>query len=213
MDRTKYLSAEEVERLRTVTEAECITDLKHGRRRGPLAWMVVDLALATGLRVSEIAALKLGDVDLKRKLLTITRKKKREKKATHESLAIDSELVEHLREYMVNQRQPSDKSDSLWIGKGKYGALTAQGLQLLWYGAAKRAGLVDAEGEPLYSIHCARHTLATHLLERTGNLRQVQQQLGHSSPAITARYAQVTDERMREGLEGLYARKGKEPTK
>ena len=64
VDRTKYMSVEEVKQLRTVTEARAIVDLRAGRVNGPLAWMVVVLALSTGLRGSEIAALNVADLDL-----------------------------------------------------------------------------------------------------------------------------------------------------
>ena len=66
IDRTKYMDMDEVRKLRTVTEAQSILDLRHGRVTGPLSWMLVDLALTTGLRVSEMAAIKIQDVDLKR---------------------------------------------------------------------------------------------------------------------------------------------------
>jgi site-specific recombinase XerD len=83
---------------------------------------------------------------------------------------------------------------------GKRGRLTAQGLQRIWKAAIKRAGLPKE-----LSIHCARHTIAVHLLRKTGNLRQVQKQLGHASPAITANmYADVSFEDMQTGLNGLY---------
>lgn len=72
---------------------------------------------------------------------------------------------------------------------------------MFWKAAIKRAGL-PAE----LSIHSARHTLAVHLLKKTGNLRQVQKQLGHSSPTIAAAmYADVTFEDMQDGLSGLYS--------
>ena len=84
---------------------------------------------------------------------------------------------------------------------GCRGPLTAQGLQRIWKAAVRRAGL-PAE----LSIHSARHTLAVHLLRKTGNLRQVQKQLGHSSPATTANmYADVSFEDMQTGVTGLYA--------
>ena len=63
----------------------------------------------------------------------------------------------------------------LWSGGwwgwcvGKRGPLTAQGLMQVWKTAVKRAGLPKE-----LSIHSARHTLAVHLLRKTGNLRQVQ---------------------------------------
>jgi len=62
--------------------------------------MVVDLALSTGLRVSEIAALTVEDVNLKRGCLTVQRAKKR-RQSKPESLAIGKELVDHLRAYLA----------------------------------------------------------------------------------------------------------------
>ena len=203
IDRTKYMSDEEVKQLRTVTEAKAIVDLRAGRVNAPLAWMVVDLALSTGLRVSEIAALTVQDVNLKRGCLTVTRVKKR-RQSKPESLAIGKELTDHLRAYLtwrsarVNDKGlPATKGPLLIGGRGP---LTTQGLQRIWKAAINRAGL-PAE----LSIHSARHTLATHLLKRTGNLRQVQKQLGHSSPAVTANlYADVSFEQMQQGVTALY---------
>lgn len=200
IDRKKYMSIEEVRLLRSHTEGWAAKDLLAGRRPGPLAWLLVDVALSTGLRVSEIARIRLADIDAKRCILTVQRSKK--KKLVPESLNIGKDLCDHLREYIATQRPETD-SDSLWIGKR--GPLTAQGLEVLWKRAVVLAGLKKANGTALYSIHAARHTCATHLLKKTGNLRQVQKQLGHASPTVTANmYADVTDEDMRAGVEGLY---------
>jgi integrase len=193
------MSSDEVQQLRRNTENWSIADLARGRRQGPLAWMVVDLALCTGLRVVEISALTLHDVDIKRSCLTVTRVKKKVRKP--ETLMIDSDLTKHLQVFIDHQRKASE-SDSLWIGNR--GAISYQGLQLIWKKAVKLAGLT-LDGKARYSIHCARHTLATHLLKKTGNLRQVQLQLGHSSPVVTANmYAHVTAEDMQAGVEKLY---------
>ena len=209
VDRTKYMSADEVKQLRTVTEARAIVDLKAGRINGVLGWMVVDIALSTGLRVSEIAKVAVEEIDLKRGLVTVSRAKKR--KSKREPLAIGKELAEHLKDYLTwRSCRIADMDGALRSGLtdtkgalfiGCRGPLTAQGLQRVWKAAIKRAGL-PAE----LSIHSARHTLAVHLLRKTGNLRQVQKQLGHSSPTITAAmYADVTFEDMQDGLSGLYA--------
>jgi len=209
VDRTKYMSAEEVKQLRTVTEARAIVDLKAGRVNGVLGWMLVDAALSTGLRVSEIGKLAVEDIDLKRGSLAVVRAKKR--KPTRETLAIGKELVDHLKDYLAWRTcRLDDFNGSLPKGLtategalfvGCRGVLTPQGLQRVWKAAVKRASL-PAE----LSIHSARHTLAVHLLKRTGNLRQVQKQLGHSSPTITAAlYADVTFEDMQDGLSGLYS--------
>lgn len=217
MDRTKYLSLEEVRQLRDCAELACRRDLETGRKSGPIAWMLVDLALSTGLRVSELARIKVADVDLKRSILTVCRSKKREKtgrmvrdvktrkrkpeyrrKLTDESLNIGSDLGKHLREYLEWRKLADIDNENLLIGKR--GPLTPQGLELIWRKTVAAAGL-PAE----YSIHCARHTMAVVLLKKTGNLRQVQKQLGHSSPIVTANmYADITDEDMKAGVENLY---------
>ena len=54
-------------------------------------------------------------------------------------------------------------------------------LQQIWKQAIRRAGLPKD-----LSIHCARHTVAVHLLKKTGTLHMVQKQLGHASTATTA---------------------------
>jgi integrase len=209
VDRTKYMSVDEVKQLRTVAEARAIVDLKAGRVNGVLGWMAVDFALSTGLRVSEIAKVNVQDIDLRRGLVTVSRSKKR-KKVKPEPLALGKDLLDHLKAYLTwrscriadmdgaFRKGLADTKGALFIGCR--GPFTPQGLQRVWKAAIKRAGL-PAE----LSIHSARHTLAVHLLKKTGNLRQVQKQLGHSSPTITAAmYADVTFEDMQDGLSGLY---------
>jgi len=209
IDRTKYMNVEEVKQLRTVVEARAIVDSKAGRVNGPLAWALVDTALSTGLRVSEIAALTVEDVDLKRGCLSVTRAKKRRKNGP-ESLAIGRELVDHLRAYLawracrlsdLNGFRPKGTTATkgpLFVGCR--GPLTSQGLQRIWKAAIRHAGLPTE-----LSIHSARHTLAVCLLRKTGNLRLVQKALGHSSPTTTANlYADVSFEDMQIAATGLY---------
>lgn len=200
VDKQKYLDADEVKTLRTVTEAKSIIDLKAGRITGITNWMLVDLALSTGLRVSEMANIRLRDLKLKRRILTVTRVKRKHPQS--ESLGVDPALVKHLREFTAWKKDCGHrmKKDSpLFVGQR--GPLTAIGLAQAWKSAVKKAGL-PAE----FSIHSARHTLATHLLRKTNNLRQVQKQLGHSSPTTTANmYADVSFEDMVDGVTGVYA--------
>ncbi|MEF9437807.1 MAG: site-specific integrase, partial [Candidatus Mariimomonas ferrooxydans] len=125
--------------------------------------------------------------------LTVARMKR--KKKVRETLAISKELTEHLKDFIEWQ---GTKSGALFVGSR--GPLSAQGLQRIWKRAIKLAGLPKE-----LSIHSARHSIAVHLLKKTGNLRQVQKQLGHASPATTANmYADISFEDMQEGLNGLY---------
>ena len=199
VDRTKYLDAGEVKRLREFTETWALADLAAGRRGGVVAWAVVDTALKTGLRVGELALLRCGDVDYRRSALRVVRLKRR--KRVRETLAIDSGLRKHVWDFLTWKKALGEETvlaAPLFVGKR--GPFTASGLQKVWKAAVRRAGLPSE-----LSIHCARHTIATHLLRKTGNLRQVQKQLGHSSPTVTANmYADVSFADMKEGVEGLY---------
>ena len=191
IDRDKYMSIDEVKQLRTVTEARAIVDLRKGRIAGILAWMVIDLALQTGLRVSELTAIQIKDIDLKRGFVKVKRLKR--KKKVIDSLAISPELIKHLKDYIEDRT-----TGKLFVGER--GDLTKYGLQQIWKSAIKRAGLPKE-----LSIHSARHSMAVHLLKKTGNLRQVQKQLGHASPATTANmYADISFEDMQDGVTNLY---------
>jgi integrase len=209
IDREKYMSVEEVRALRTVTEARSVMDLRAGRVNGVLAWMVVDIALSTGLRVSEIAALNVEDIDLKRGCLKVVRVKKKRK--TKETLAVGKELVDHLRQFLTWRSARIGSVDRVYrkglaatkgpLFTGCRGPLTSGGLQKIWHRAVERAKLPKE-----LSIHSARHTLAVHLLRKTGNLRLVQKTLGHSSPVTTASiYADVPFEDQQAAVSGLYA--------
>ena len=193
IDRSKYLDEVEVKQLRTVTEAEAIVDLKKGRVTGPVRWMLVDLALSTGLRVSELAAIRIADIDFKRGAIKIVRAKKKKKRA--ETLPIDKKLIPHLKEFIA------------WMGKtkgplfqGQRGPLSPQGLQQVWKAAIKIAGLPKE-----LSIHSARHTFGVRYYRKTKDLRATQKLMGHASPSVTANmYVDVPFEDLQEGLNGLY---------
>ncbi|MBA4411589.1 MAG: hypothetical protein C0397_19500 [Odoribacter sp.] len=193
VEREKYMSREETKQLRTVTQAQATIDLSKGRAKGVVGWMLIDVALSTGLRVSEIARIKIEDVDFKRGSLRVVRSKKKHTKP--ETLALGKDLLQHLRDFIS---WTGKKDGSLFVGQR--GALTPAGLQQAWKAAIKQANLPDE-----LSIHSARHTCAVRLLKKTGNLRQVQKQLGHASPTITANmYADVSFEDMQNGVSNLF---------
>ena len=64
LTRDKYMSLDEVRRLRRTSEDRALADLAKGRTSAVRAWAVIDLALSTGLRVSEIAEIKISDLTL-----------------------------------------------------------------------------------------------------------------------------------------------------
>jgi integrase len=160
------------------TETEAL--IAKAKESGPVVWLVCDMALQTGLRVSELVKIQIEDIDFKRGLVMIERNKKTKK--VREPLPMANSLFQHIRKTLKAEKR---HSGPLFVGQR--GPLTKRGLQQIWDAAIRRAGLPKG-----LSIHCARHTLATHMMSKTGNLRLVQKQLGHSSPATTANmYADV----------------------
>ena len=81
--------------------------------------------------------------------------------------------------------------------KGERYPLTEDGVKAAWRRLRAKAGVTD------FRLHDFRHDFATKLLRTTRNLKLVQKALNHSSPAMTARYAHVTEDEIGEGMEEM----------
>ena len=149
--------------------------------------MLVDLALFSGLRVAEIANLKIGDINLKAKdPYLVVRKGKRGKKR---DVYLDKDLVRHLKTFISWKKKTMgeevEDDRPLFTGRDrKHGAVIT--LMKSFKRSIEQSNLPSH-----FSIHNARHTYATFLLHSTNNLRYVQKQLGHSKISMTALYAEV----------------------
>jgi site-specific recombinase XerD len=188
--RDKFLSTDEVKRLLKVCEEQADLDLLKGRMTWPTRYMLVALALRSGLRVAEIAALKIGDLHLAGKETRLVVRKWKGGKLR--DVYFNGSLTKPLKRYIEIKgkawRQPISPGDYLFShGEGK--PFTTMALYFSFKKALGRAGL------PMHhTIHHARHTFATHLLADTGSLKFVQKQLGHENIAHTALYADILPE-------------------
>ena len=188
----KLMSETEVKALRAVLEAAAIV-AKSKARQGPVRdQCIVELALKTGLRVSEISQLKLQDIDLKRGGNSlIVRHGKGDKSRV---VKFSSKLKILILEY-IDYR---DKDSEYLFPSERQNYMSSNGIQKVFKKWAKQAGLPAR-----YSIHSCRHFYATALLKVSKNLRLVQMQCGHASPQTTTVYAQVLDEEIDEAVEKL----------
>ncbi len=94
----KYLSEEELKKLREITEAEALRAKKRGVLGPVRDWMILDMALSSGLRASELRELQVGDLTLSRgKQAVRVRKGKR---GMDREVIIPIELKEHLLEFL-----------------------------------------------------------------------------------------------------------------
>jgi site-specific recombinase XerD len=188
--RDKFMSMKERNKLLRVCKKQSRVDTDENRRTWVTRYMVVHLAVNSGLRVSEIAALKIFDLHLngKENYLTVRNGKCGKKRDVY----VDAELVMHLQNYLFFKEklwnESIDREAPLFTGNGgKHYTTTA--LHISFKKAIEKAGLSRS-----YSIHSARHTYATLLLAKTGNIRFVQKQLGHASISMTSLYADVLPE-------------------
>jgi integrase/recombinase XerD len=149
---------------------------------------MIETLYATGLRVSELVALRLDQLHLDPPFIRIVGKGRKERLVPLGDTAADW-LDRYLREgrpQLARQRQPQ-----VFLNN-RGGGLTRQGVwkRLRQHGTA--AGIRSQ-----LSPHVLRHSFATHLVEHGADLRAVQMMLGHSSLTTTEIYTHVARERLR----------------
>jgi integrase/recombinase XerD len=137
------------------------------------------IVYAAGLRVSEVVALKVTDIDSQRMVIRVAQGKGRKDRY----VMLSPTLLTLLREYWKTARP----ADWLFPSKVPGQPLRAKNIQLACQDARQAAGLT----KPV-TVHTLRHSFATHLLESGTNVRAIQLLLGHRSLATTARYTQVS---------------------
>jgi len=186
-----------------VDSARSITDtgLRAGEQREP--WIlardaaVLALLYGSGLRISEALGLRAKDFPASGKGDVITVTGKGNKKRMVPVLAQVSKLVDDYRK--LCPYQPAD-DDPLFFG-AKGGPLVARVVQLAMARLRGALGLPDSA-----TPHALRHSFATHLLTRGGDLRAIQELLGHASLSTTQIYTAVDTERLLEVYRSAHPR-------
>jgi len=162
---------------------------------------IIDLGLATGLRVMEISQLKCGDVFLKDGVSSVLVRKG--KGGKRRLVFVNGVFKKHCRKYLkwMQSVGQSIEQDSPLFPSSKTGKhMTTRAIQKIFKQCAAKAGLPS-----FYSIHTTRHTYACQLLKASNwNLRLVQKQLGHSRISTTQVYADVMMPDIEKALDRLY---------
>lgn len=138
------------------------------------------ISYGAGLRVSEVVALHVTDIDSQRMLLRVQQGKGQKDRYA----MLSPRLLDVLRRYFRAVRPPGDYLFPSW--RKEYHLSTAS-LQLACREAALRAGI-----RKRVTVHTLRHSFATHLLENGTDIRIIQVLLGHNQIDTTARYAAVS---------------------
>ncbi|WP_343621762.1 site-specific tyrosine recombinase/integron integrase [Acinetobacter proteolyticus] len=149
---------------------------------------MLELLYSSGLRLAELQGLTIKDVDFNRQLLRITGKGNKTRIVPFGGKAKDS-LVEWLKIYRI--WQGGFNVDSAVFISQRGNALTPRQIENRVKLQAQRAG-VNVDLHP----HLLRHCFASHMLSASGDLRSVQEMLGHSNLSTTQIYTHVDFEQL-----------------
>jgi integrase/recombinase XerD len=184
---------------RTLTESQVEALLAAPDLNTPLgvrdrAW--IELLYASGLRVSELAALSARTVYLDEGFLKVLGKGRKER------LIPFGESAEHwMRAWIALRPGFRPREDTLFVGRlGE--AISRQHLWRMLKAYARSAGISPVEVSP----HVLRHAFATHLLDHGADLRAVQAMLGHADISTTQIYTHVHQARLRTLYDRLHPR-------
>jgi len=151
---------------------------------------MLETLYATGLRVSELVGLKLGQVSLDAGVVRVLGKGSKER-----LVPLGDEAVDWLKRYLAGARPAlagDAKVDHLFL-TARRAPLTRQAF---WH-LVKRYGTIAGIARASLSPHVLRHAFATHLLNHGADLRVVQLLLGHADITTTTIYTHVARERLK----------------
>lgn len=149
---------------------------------------ILELLYSSGLRLAEIQSLRIKDVDFNRQLLRITGKGNKTRVVPFGSKAKDS-LMEWLKIYPLWNGDFVPDANVFITQKGN--PLGARQIENRVKFQAQRAG-VNVDLHP----HLLRHCFASHMLSNSGDLRAVQEMLGHSNLSTTQIYTHIDFDRL-----------------
>ncbi len=159
---------------------------------------ILEVLYATGLRVSELCGLDVGDLDRDRRVVRVVGKGDKER--------------------AVPMGTPAWRALDVWLDTGRTQLVTPESGAAAFLGEHGRRidqrvvrrivhrALRSVDGAPDLGPHGLRHAMATHLLEGGADLRSVQEILGHASLATTQIYTHVTNDRLRRAFQQAHPR-------
>ncbi len=148
---------------------------------------LLSLAYGCGLRAGEVVRLRAGDIDSANGIIRVVQGKGRKDR----QVMLSKDMLALLREWW--QVRPSRHDHGVppnerWLFPGRRAGrpTTTRQFSRLFHEAVDAAGIT----KPM-TLHCLRHSFATHLLERGTDIRHIQALLGHEKLDTTARYTRV----------------------
>jgi integrase/recombinase XerD len=200
VDGFKYFGALAIKLIRRTARNAAQLAHNKGQSRAIREWMLLDLLTSSGLRESEAADLRCGDIHAGYGESSIfVRHGKGDKSGT---VQIPDSLRHHLKSYLTWKQQRGESikpDDHLFIGQ-RGGPLSGWAVGAIVKSHLRRLGLY-AKGK---SAHSLRHSYAVELYRQQKDIRAVQKQLRHASIQTTQKYADVLAEDIQQQIYGLW---------
>jgi integrase/recombinase XerC len=161
---------------------------------------ILETLYSTGIRVSELVALNMDDVDFLGEILHIRGKGKKERITPISSSALQA--IQRYMEFRNKRAQNNAHFDMRVLFVNKHGhRLSTRSVRRKMDKYLKMAGL-----DPAISPHTLRHSFATHMLNNGADLRSVQELLGHQSLSTTQIYTHLTTRKLNEVYDNAHPR-------
>ena len=195
----RCLTREEVKRLLEMPEKDFHSPRDFAARRDRA---ILEMLYGGGLRVGELVALNLWDVDTAQGIARVLGKGRKERLAPVGRFAMQA-LADYLP-HRARVLQPASVESPLFVSqKGPRAGtrLTDRAVRRLFTRYSLQAGLPTH-----HSPHVLRHSFATHLLENGADIRLVQELLGHRNLSTTQVYTHLATERLRSVYEKAHPR-------
>lgn len=141
---------------------------------------ILELLYSSGIRVSELSGLDMGDINLRDGLVKVKGKGKKER-----IVPIGAKAIDAIRSYLIERMLLKKRDAALFLNR-RGSRLTERSIRRL---VVKYARMVLLDGR--IGPHTLRHTFATHLLQAGADLRTIQELLGHSSLSTTQKYTHL----------------------
>ena len=161
---------------------------------------ILETLYSTGIRVSELVALNMDDIDFLGEVVHVRGKGKKERITPIGTSAL--QVIQHYMEFRNRRSQSNPNFDSKVLFVNKHGRrLSTRSVRRKMDKYLKMAGL-----DPSISPHTLRHSFATHMLNNGADLRSVQELLGHQSLSTTQIYTHVTTKKLKETYQSAHPR-------
>jgi integrase/recombinase XerC len=188
----RFLEYEEVKRL---LETPPMDNWLGARDRA-----IMETLYSTGVRVSELVALNMDDIDFLGEVVHIRGKGKKERIVPIGTSAL--QVIQHYMEFRNKRAHSNPNFDSKVLFVNKHGRrLSTRSVRRKMDKYLKMAGL-DISISP----HTLRHSFATHMLNNGADLRSVQELLGHQSLSTTQIYTHLTTKKLKEVYDKAHPR-------